>query len=63
MSERKLQPWMRREQALIWTAVAAVSLMAVGGARGSAPLTHLGTSGATRCFSQRSALSLLAPST
>jgi hypothetical protein len=31
MSERKLKPWMRREQALIWTAVAAVSLMAVGG--------------------------------
>jgi hypothetical protein len=31
MSERKLQPWMRREQAVIWTAVDAVSLMAVGG--------------------------------
>jgi hypothetical protein len=31
VSERKLQPWMRREHALIWTAVVAVSLMAVGG--------------------------------
>jgi hypothetical protein len=31
MSERKFQPWMRREQALILSAVAAVSLMAVDG--------------------------------
>jgi hypothetical protein len=31
MSERKLQPWMRREQALIWTAVAAVLSMVVAG--------------------------------
>jgi hypothetical protein len=31
MSERKLRPWMRREQALIWTAVAAVLSMVVAG--------------------------------
>jgi hypothetical protein len=31
MSGRKLQPWMRREQAFIWTAVAAVLSMVVAG--------------------------------
>jgi hypothetical protein len=30
MSKRKLQPWMRLEQAFIWIAAIAVSLMAAG---------------------------------
>jgi hypothetical protein len=41
MSERKLQSWMRREQALIWDAVAAMSLMAVGGV--ALPSTSMST--------------------
>jgi hypothetical protein len=32
MSKRKLEPWMRLEQAFIWIAAIAVSLMAAAGA-------------------------------